>query len=147
MGELIIEERLRDLLHKVRLRAGAAFTGIGVVVASDLSDMPILPLRRSVTDFVDRSTEDVLAAMSVKESELHDGFHILSPSLRIELVAQYFAPPVSISMLPTLPQTGGARYMTALLGSRLPGVLATGVATIESKPTIFAGGLEVPSRR
>jgi hypothetical protein len=143
----MIEGRLWELLDAVRRRAGPAFTGIGVVVASDVTSLPIAPLRQGVPDFGDRSVVDVLASISVHDCDLHDGFHVLSPVLRIELFSQYLAPPVRpISRTPSS-TAGGARYMTALLASSLPDVVATGLATADQPPIVFLDGAEVAAPR
>jgi hypothetical protein len=85
---------------------------------------------------------DFLAEISRPDNDFHDGFHVLSPAFEIQLVSQYFAPPViDTPVLPSV-RRPGARYMTALLGSKVPGVLATGVATIGQGIVLFANGAE-----
>lgn len=143
----MLEERLRELLNEVRRRAGPDFSGIGVVVASETATLPIVSLRPNAPAFIGRPVVDVLAAISVRSSDLHDGFHVLSPILGLELVAQYFAPPVRSVSYPLRPSVGGARYMTALLGSMLPGVIATGLATVEQASTVFRDGVVVAAHR
>lgn len=144
----MLEERLRELLDEVRRRAGPDFSGIGVVVASGTATLPIVPLRPNAPVLIDRPVVEVLAAISVRSSDLHDGFHVLSPILGLELVAQYFAPPVRPVLYPSPGAAiGGARYMTALLGSMLPEVIATGLATVERPSTVFRDGVVVAARR
>ncbi|MDB5712865.1 MAG: hypothetical protein JWO15_262 [Sphingomonadales bacterium] len=139
--------RLHDLLEDVRTRAGPTFTGIGVIVATDLKSLPIAPLRADSRPDFGRSLAETLAEISLPASDLHDGFHVLSPEFELELVSQYFGPPVHC--VPTLrpDRRSGARYMAALLGSALPGVLATGVATLGQGVTIFRDGLEAKRSR
>lgn len=135
--------KLGDFLLQVQRRAGSSFVGVGVIVTSDSSVLPIASLRPDLPFRNVGPPVEVLAALSVATSELHDGFHVILPDYSIERVAQYFGPPVGDP--PSLPhgRALGARYMTALLGSRLPSVIATGIATVDQGVTIFVRGKEV----
>lgn len=135
--------RLEALLEEVARRAGSNFTGVGVIIASDPSQLPIAPLRPEFRIPSGWEPVEALTAMSLPTNELHDGFHILSPDFQVTHVSQYFAPPVDRSALLPTGRQPGARYMAALLGSKLPGVLATGVATHGQGVAIFSAGKEL----
>ncbi len=136
-------KQLADFLLQVQRRAGSSFVGVGVIVTLDPSLLPIASLRPDLAVRNAGPPVEVLAALSVGTSELHDGFHVLLPDYSIVRVAQYFGPPVGDP--PPLPHGRllGARYMTALLGSRLPSVIATGIATVDQGVTVFVDGREV----
>lgn len=142
MRESSVEQVLRRMLGDVRRRAGVEFSGVGVIVASDLATLPVAPLRPDRHEFGDRSAIALLASFSVRESDLHDGFHVLDEALRLRMVSQYFSPPIG-SIRPPPPTSGGARWMAALLGSCLPGVVVTGLVTPDRDPTVFRNGAEV----
>lgn len=75
-------------------------------------------------------------------SEYHDGFHILDSSLHLKLVAQYFSPPVVRDVALDRSKLFGGRYVAALFGSVLAGVLLTGIASREFGIAIFERGTE-----
>lgn len=138
----MIGARLNELLVNVCCRAGPGFTGIGIIVASDRSNLPIAPLRACSIPQFHVPLAEFLAGISVPEHDLHDGFHVLSPSFELVCVSQYFAPPVVGTPVLPAARRPGARYMAALLGSKLPGVLATGVATQAHGIALFTNGIE-----
>jgi len=139
----MISKQLADFLLQVQYHAGSSFVGVGVIVTSDASALPIASLRPDLAFRNVGQPVEVLAALSVATSELHDGFHVLLPDYSIVRVAQYFGPPVGDPPLLPHGRALGARYMTALLGSRLPSVIATGIATVNQGVTVFVGGREV----
>ena len=135
--------QLHALLTEVRDVAGTNFTGVGVLVTSDPGGLPIAPLGINGEHGIGGAARDVLAAVSRVGSRQHDGFHVLSPDLRILLLSQYFAAPILPGVVLDSSRSGGARYATALFGSAVPGVLATGVATTNYGVAVFDGGIEV----
>ncbi len=135
--------RLHTLLREVRNEAGDSFSGIGLLVSSVPDDLPTIPLRQ--THFLPdrRSTLDRLVEISDQTSEFHDGFHILSPELDLERVSLYFSPPI-VAGLGTDPiRRVGGRYMAALFGSTLTGIIATGVASPRYGVAVFHRGKEI----
>ncbi len=136
-------ERLHRLLHDVRRGAGESFSGVGVVVADSAEALPIFPLRSNSGILPRGSAVELLSSISHEESEFHDGFHVLSPTFDVLLVSMYFSPPIipEIDVDPT--RQPGGRYMAALFGSAIPGVLASGIASRRNGLGVFRSGREV----
>ncbi|WP_442129066.1 hypothetical protein [Rhizobium leguminosarum] len=88
-------------------------------------------------------TVEALLAISDKMSEFHDGFHVLSSSLEIQLISQYFSPPIKGLTFPSKDRVVGGRYAAALFGSTLAGVVATGVISTSYGIAVFVGGAEI----
>lgn len=135
-------DALLKLLIEVDARAGLDFSGIGLIVSEWPLDLPILALRPvsdpgEVTDVADK-----LAKISNPAHEHHDGFHVLGPDLRLTHLAQYFSPPIVPSAPIDRSRRFGGRYLAALFGSALPGVLATGIASREFGIAVFHDGRE-----
>lgn len=138
----MIEQLLHTLLS-VRALAGDKFSGIGVVVYTPGTSLPIYALRPAVNI---RGSEDIvssLARIASVHSEFHDGFHLISDDWRLTHVAQYFAPPIPPDVDINPSRRGGARYVTALFGSLMPGVSLCGVASIGFGLAILQSGAEV----
>jgi hypothetical protein len=138
-----ILSRLHTLLREVRDAAGNSFSGIGLLVSSAPDDLPTMPLRQARFLPDRRSTLDRLVEISHQTSELHDGFHVLSPELDLTRVSLYFSPPIvaGVSVDPT--RRVGGRYMAALFGSTLAGIIATGVASPRYGVAVFHRGKEI----
>lgn len=132
------------LLRSVRDESGELFSGIGVLVSDTPDTLPTFPLRPKSVAPIMGSTTEILSAISKDSSDLHDGFHLLSPALEIKSLSLYFSPPIQWSVVipHPAPRIGG-RYLAALFGSALPGVIATGVASSQYGVVIFKDGVEV----
>jgi hypothetical protein len=63
--------------------------------------------------------------------------------LRLVRLAQYFSPPIVPSAAIDRSKRFGGRYLAALFGSALPGVLATGVASRDFGIAVFRDGREI----
>lgn len=137
-----IVDRLAELLRDVDGKAGDAFSGVGVIVAPAYVRLPMLPLRATSAPDHDVPAADFLALISRPEHDLHDGFHLLDPNLRVELVAQYFSPPIVHGAAIDRGKRFGGRYVAALFGSAIPGVVATGVASRDFGLAVFQDGVE-----
>lgn len=138
-----LTEHLRRLLLEVHTDAGSAFSGIGVIVTNTPDQLPIIPLRPMRSVNAGLTTPQTLAAISLIFNEFHDGFHILSPNLDLLMPSQYFSPPINTSIVIDLKKNVGGRYMAALFGSSLPGVLVSGIASNTYGVVIFQDGHEV----
>ena len=135
-------EQLTKLLEEVDACAGTDFSGIGLIVAASTESLPLIALRPTSKLNDDAATATALARISHHWHEHHDGFHVLTPELKIEKVAQYFSPPiVSVTRIDREKRFGG-RYLAALFGSMLPGVLATGVSSRDFGVAVFQRGDE-----
>lgn len=136
--------RLHEVLSVVRDRAGATFSGVGVVVTREPEGLPLIALRNESPELDDDLTVS-LVHLSRPGSPFHDGFHILSPQGRLLRVAQYFSPPILPGVEIDRRRPIGARHAAALYGSALPDVLMTGIAGQAGGVSIFVNGAEVAS--
>ena len=137
---------LFGLLRSVCDESGELFSGIGVLVSDTPETLQTFPLRPRSTAPLIGSTTGILSSISKDSSDLHDGFHLLSSTLEIKALSLYFSPPIlrSVAIPHPAPRIGG-RYLAALFGSALPGVLATGVASSHYGVVIFKDGMEIAS--
>jgi hypothetical protein len=140
-GDLNVQY-LRNLLNIVRDRAAASFSGIGVIVTADPDNLPLTALRDQHPD-LDADLATTLIRLASQGSPYHDGFHVLSPQGRILRVAQYFSPPILPDAVIDRRRPIGARYVAALYGSAVPGVLITGIAGQAGGVSIFVDGADV----
>lgn len=134
---------LRALLTRLLECSGSDFSGIGVVVCDRGTPLPTVSLRQD-TPNIGGGTFETLAAIARPESRYHDGFHILDANRELIAVAQYFSPPIPATYQLPAHQLYGGRYVAALFGSSLPGVISTAIATRELGVVIFRRGEEVP---
>lgn len=135
-------EHMANLLEEVAVRAGEDFSGIGLIVTRSPESLPIISLRSISKLIDDAATATALARISHPRHEHHDGFHVLTPDLEIERVAQYFSPPIVSAARIDRRKLFGGRYLAALFGSMLPGVLATGIASRDFGVAVFQAGDE-----
>ncbi len=146
-ADMDVTDSLFELLVDVEAHAGVDFSGTGVIVSTRPQELPILPLC-TVSDFSEApDVADVLATISNRAHQHHDGFHVLGPDLRLLRVAQYFSPPIVPSAPIDRSKRFGGRYLAALFGSALPGVLATGIASRDFGIAVFREGRETAYRR
>jgi hypothetical protein len=136
-------DELHHLLQGVRARAGATFCGVGVLICDNPQELPLVPLRLDRQIPAGDDLPSVLAELSRSECDLHDGFHVLSSSLRLIRVAQYFSPPAPQSVVIDRSRPIGGRYLAAQFGSALPQVGAAGVLGRGLALAVFSDGLEV----
>ncbi|SEB59100.1 DisA checkpoint controller nucleotide-binding [Pseudomonas marginalis] len=143
VGDEVMLERLVDLLRDITALSGQEFSGLGVIVLEDGINLPVFPMRVDLE--VNGMTDSVrcLAEISNPNNDLHDGFHILNSDLRIVSLTQYFSPPIPPGILPNRSRAFGGRYLAALFGSLLPGVIFTGISTPRLGIVVFKDGSEV----
>lgn len=141
--ETVWSERLHDLLIAVRAGASSSFSGIVVLISCDPTILPITPPRPVEALNLEGNTLDTLIAISDLTSEFHDGFHVLSPDLRLFRTSQYFSPPIVLGIGGDPQRRVGGRYMAALFGSALPGVLTSGVVSSTYGIAVFERGREI----
>lgn len=136
-------EKLSETLRDVVKLAGKDFSGVGVIVWNEEFDIPIFPLRANVNVPKNDNLVQNLAQISSLSSDLHDGFHILTPTLELIRVAQYFSPPIINEIRLHRERRFGGRYLAALFGSKIQGVVLTAVATQALGIAIFKNGKEI----
>jgi hypothetical protein len=134
--------RLRSVLWEVQKTAGHSFTGVGVLVCDVPDSLPIISLRSKSTLENAEDLVTALAAISVSDCEYHDGFHVVSSDWRLIRVSQYFSPPIVANLTIDRTKHFGGRYVAALFGSVVPGVLLAGIASRAFGIVVFKDGSE-----
>lgn len=132
-----------SLIRRVDSRRIPAFSGIGLIVYESLAHLPCLPLAAPVAHADAEQVAAALAEYSQRQDAHHDGFHLLDCCLRLTHSAHYIAPPIAepLSWRPEMPV--GARTMTALLASRVEGVLLTASVSSDHSVRLFHAGERV----
>jgi hypothetical protein len=141
-----LNERLDALLRLAQGSAGSDFSGLGVIVAQNSASLPIFAIGPPITLNPEDDTATILGAISRQQSAHHDGFHVLNPALKLKAISQYFSPPIVSRLRINRSAPFGGRYLAALFGSMLDGVLATAIATPALGVIIFINGEEVSRR-
>ncbi len=136
------EEEFRNLLYDARLKSGDNFSGIGIVVCNSVVDLPIVSLRDTVPN-ITGSIIQALSEFSSYKSEYHDGFHILNEKGELMHMAQYFSPPIVQEACFDKSRLVGGRFVAALFGSAISGVVMTGIVSESHGLSIFKNGKEV----
>lgn len=137
---------LVDTLTQVKLLATHDFSGIGLVVYKDIKNIPIFPLQQQNFKTDPNDFVSDLLEISSYGSEYHDGFHFISEGFEISHVAQYFSPPIISNAKVDYSKALGGRFMAALFGSYVQGVLLTGILTRGNGIKIFEHGNTVYSK-
>jgi hypothetical protein len=138
----VTQDDFRNLLYEVGVKAGADFSGIGIVVCNSIFDLPIVDLR-DTTPNITGAVAQVLSELSSYKSEYHDGFHILNENGGLTHVAQYFSPPILKDAYFDRSRLVGGRFVAALFGSAITGVEMTGIVSDGHGLSIFKNGREV----
>jgi hypothetical protein len=134
--------KLRRILWHVQNTAGDRFSGVGVLICDAPDTLPILPLRPVSTLSSGADLIASLAAISVPESEYHDGFHVVSSGWKLTRVSQYFSPPIMPNVQIDRTKLFGGRYIAALYGSAIRGVKVAGIASRGFGIAVFKDGSE-----
>jgi hypothetical protein len=138
----LIPELLKTLRCVQKRRTGD-FSGVGVIVCDTPEVLPIVPLLQTTDLPSQGDLISDLASISSWQSEFHDGFHVVSSSWRLTRTAQYFSPPMAPGAVIDRSKRFGGRYLAALFGSAIPGVMISAVASDGFGIAIFREGKEV----
>lgn len=139
-----IPRLLKEVLDDVFRAAGRDFGGTGVIVCNEVTSVPATPLSNlQYLPDPELSLGEALIELGRKENPFHDGFHLLSPELRLIRPAMYFSPPIQSPLLSNKKEGRGGRYMAAMFGSALPGVICTGIVSTSYGTAVFINGIEV----
>lgn len=136
------QDELRILLREVWEKSSADFSGVGVIICDNAKVLPIISLRDDAP-ITEGSVADTLSNISQCASRYHDGFHIMNGNGKLTHVAQYFSPPIVREAVFDKHRLAGGRFVAALFGSAIPGVLMTGIVGLKSGLSIFHNGEEV----
>lgn len=136
----------KALLFAVSEKQPPDFSGLGVVFYEDLEALPLIALDSSESAAFLKPVEGIpaiaaaLASVSSRSSGCHDGFHLIDiRNERLTHLAQFLSPPIPPQGDLTV-RASGARHMTALLATRVIGVLATGILGSSNEVTLYANG-------
>lgn len=137
---------LRLLTH-ITSKLTEDFSGLGIVLYDSLVALPYLPLEVGGDERFDLPVSgldavgDVLARTARRSTRWHDGFHLLhAHPLRLTHLCQFISPPLPKAG-DLVPRASGARHMTALLASRVAGIVAVGILTQERVASIYESGV------
>jgi len=135
------------LLEQIKRLRSKSFSGIGIVFYSHLEKLPTVPLghlsaiKPDLPVFGIETISRILAKVSDRASPWHDGFHMIDiQSQSLTHLSQFLAPPLKgLAHLPDdLPS--GARQMTALLASLVPGITYVGVLSMGNEVFVYKNG-------
>lgn len=133
--------RLTDLLVRVRQTIpDGEFCGVGLIVYSEISELPILDLCARSSGMRSKDLVHGISSASRSTNKCHDGFHLISCDWRLTHTNQYFAPPIPAGFELRETLGIGARHASALLGSLLPSVICSGVFTGNDTLIVFQNG-------
>jgi hypothetical protein len=137
---------LLHVLNEIYTRKSDDFSGVGIVLYRDLSNLPIIDLKvvdpRIGLPLITRcNIVDILVAASDGFSRYHDGFHLLNEKFELTHLSQYLSPPIDRSAI--IRSEFGSRYRTAIYTSLVPGIIACGVVSSSYAPTVLVQGHEV----
>lgn len=133
VGNLLVEVRRTIPDHE--------FCGLGVLLCSEIADLPVLPLGGNQVAPNGATLIEVIRNASLLNGSSHDGFHVISRDLRDIRTNQFVSPPIpDDSTLAEVPRWFGARHMAAVLASRLPSVVCAGVMSSRNKVALFEQG-------
>lgn len=103
------------------------FTGLGIIVWDGVAALPICALTEGQLTYPNATLASNLAELGERESPVHDGFHVVTRDFSLIASGMYFSPPIVPGVDWDRARGYGGRYVAALFGSFLPGVIATGV--------------------
>lgn len=134
------------LLQHAAPRLASDFAGLGVVFYETLAALPHLQLEVRGDERFDLPVaglvpiSGLLARAARRSSPWHDGFHFVHVgSGALTHLCQFIAPPIP-DPSEVRPRAGGARHMTALLASSVPGIVAIGLLTHDREASIYEAG-------
>ncbi len=137
---------LRQILANVRKSIPTdEFCGLGIVIYTDLDDLPVWPLCPHQEIDSGKGLVELLAHASLYSNPCHDGFHLVSDRLELTHINQYFAPPLPVDkeVLEAGRSNRGARYMSAQIGSLIKSIRCTGIFSDRDGLVIFQAGKEI----
>ncbi|PYD04900.1 hypothetical protein DND90_13105 [Pseudomonas syringae pv. maculicola] len=135
------------VLEQIKRLKSELFSGVGLVFYAHLEELPSVPLGHSNAMKPDlpilgaEAISRILVKVSDHTSPWHDGFHMIDVKAQsLTHLSQFLAPPLKgLAQLPEdLPS--GARQMTALLTSLIPGIAYVGVLSMGDEVVVYRNG-------
>lgn len=140
-------DKFKEILLKVEKEADDDFSGIGIILYSEINEIPVFPLHGNNIEVEEDELVPTLVKISKINSSYHDGFHFISSNFKLSHTSQYFSPPIVRGIRVGKARVAvGGRYMAALFGSCIPSILLTGIVTKSNGVVIFKDGVEVYSK-
>lgn len=136
-------EKLHETLLELYKKADKPFSGLGILICDDISNIPISSLYDSKAIITGKNLLEQLLDLSNYQNLHHDGFHILSKDLKITHTAQYFYPKPKKDFLLNANDGHGVRYFVAQVGSTLPDIKYTVIVGGNYGVCIFQDGVEI----
>ncbi len=136
-------EKLHETLLELYEKADKPFSGLGILICDDISNIPVSSLYNSEAIITGKNLLDQLLDLSSYQNLHHDGFHVLSTDLTITHSAQYFYPKPEKSFLLDANNGHGVRYFVAQVGSTLPDIKYTVIVGGSYGVCVFKDGKEI----
>ena len=136
--------RFAQLLVDIEKRKNTNFSGLGLIVYNNIDSLPVSSMIMN-TDLIQLpiiNYDEViktLLTISTEKHPYHDGFHLLSKKFALTHICEYFSTPIIRAAAIT--SNKGSRYRTALYGSYLPSVYASGVVSKHYGLELFKEGI------
>lgn len=141
-----MEHQLLKILEQIRANVpGNIFTGVGVVLCNSLEYLPFLEIGRDskITSEIDAISAIIEGSLATNAN--HDGFNILSEDFSLLYRNVFISPPITSDIKLDNKQGGGARYVAAMLTSKVEGIVLTAVISNSYGIVIFKDGKIVNS--
>ena len=136
----MLKDRVLTLLQKLRREVpGNTFTGTGIVVYDSLESLPLF-FMSDHSKVVEGDIYKTILESSLATNPNHDGFNMINSDFEITHRNVYFAPPINQEVDFDNCKGYGTRYVAALMGSTVPGVLLTAVVSNSYGIVIFKDG-------
>lgn len=139
--EVQLEHNLLKVLEKVRAEVpGNMFTGAGVIVCNSLDNLPFLPMSEGARVNSKIDTVSKIVEGSLATNVNHDGFNILGKDMSLLYTNVFVAPPIANDIDIDVTKGFGARYMAAILASKVEGVALSAVVSNSYGIIMFKDG-------
>ncbi|MBO7912029.1 diadenylate cyclase [Vibrio sp. G41H] len=139
-----MKNKVFELLEKLKKEVpGNSFTGTGIIIYDDLSDLPIFNMSKVSELHGNNDVYTTILESSLATNTHHDGFNMINNEFKITHRNVYFAPPVDFEVKFDNESGFGTRYVAALLGSKVKGVLLTAVVSNSYGIVVFENGSPV----
>lgn len=136
-----MKARVLNLLKKLKKEVpGNTFTGTGIVVYESLDEFPLFLMSENSRVEGNADVYSTILESSLATNPNHDGFNMVNNDFEITHRNVYFAPPINRKVIFDNSNGYGTRYVAALMGSTIPGVLLTAVVSNSYGIIVFENG-------
>ncbi|EJB8451814.1 TPA: diadenylate cyclase [Vibrio parahaemolyticus] len=139
-----MKDKVFKLLKKLKKEVpGNTFTGTGIIIYESMDNLPVFNLSNSSELHGSNDVYSTILESSLATNPNHDGFNMINREFKITHRNVYFAPPVDLNVDFDSENGFGTRYVAALLGSKVKGVLLTAVVSNSYGIVVFENGSPV----